>query len=177
MSNPIYTGVFSAGQTLPAAQLNDVVYYINNHDHGTEANGGAPINQTVINTIIGTMYPVGSIYASTVSTNPETLFGIGTWVAYGQGRFLAGYSSGDPNFGTPGGTGGSATHTNTLLEMASHTHVIPLYSPNNGGNSGVAQNTPGPADSNSATIDSAGGGEAYSILNPYITVYFWNRTA
>jgi len=42
MANAIYTGVFSSGQTLPAAQMNDVIFYLNNHDHGTEANGGIP---------------------------------------------------------------------------------------------------------------------------------------
>jgi len=39
-----------------------------------------------VNAAIVAAYPIGSIYMSTVSTNPATLFGFGTWVAYGQGR-------------------------------------------------------------------------------------------
>ena len=34
------------------------------------------------------VYPVGSIYMSTVSTNPATLFGFGTWEAMPAGRVL-----------------------------------------------------------------------------------------
>ena len=34
------------------------------------------------------IYPVGSIYMSTVSTNPATLFGFGTWEAMPAGRVL-----------------------------------------------------------------------------------------
>ena len=40
-----------------------------------------------------TIYPVGSIYMSAVATNPNILFGIGTWVAWGQGRVPVGIGS------------------------------------------------------------------------------------
>ena len=39
-----------------------------------------------ISTVLKTVYPIGSIYLSTVSTNPATLFGFGTWKAWGAGR-------------------------------------------------------------------------------------------
>ena len=52
-------------------------------------------------------YPVGAIYMSTVSTIPSTLFGFGTWSAFGAGRVLI---SQDGTY--PAGTqGGSATVT------------------------------------------------------------------
>jgi hypothetical protein len=35
---------------------------------------------------LAVLYPIGSIYSSTVSTNPNTLFGFGTWVAFGEGK-------------------------------------------------------------------------------------------
>jgi len=72
------------------------------------------------------LYPIGSIYSSTVSTNPNTLFGFGTWVAYAAGRVMVGDGGGF----SAGATGGSAdaivvTHTHTASsgnQSADHTH-------------------------------------------------------
>jgi len=63
-------------------------------------------------------YPVGAIFLSTVSTNPSTLLGFGTWVAYGTGRMLI---SADATY-TAGSTGGSATTTLITANLPSHTH-------------------------------------------------------
>ena len=65
------------------------------------------------------LYPIGSIYSSTVSTNPGTLFGFGTWVAYAAGRVLLGT---DGSTYTAGATGGSAdaiavAHTHTFSSV------------------------------------------------------------
>jgi len=65
-------------------------------------------------------YPIGSIYMSTVSTNPGTLLGFGTWVAYGQGRMPI---SADGTY-TAGSTGGSATTTLSTANLPSHTHTF-----------------------------------------------------
>ena len=54
------------------------------------------------------VYPVGAVYISTVSTNPNTLFGFGTWEQI-QGKFLIGANS----TYTAGSTGGSANHYHT----------------------------------------------------------------
>ncbi|GLU99206.1 phage tail protein [Megamonas funiformis] len=70
------------------------------------------------------IYPVGSIYMSTVSTNPATLFGFGTWEAMPAGRVLL--AQGKSSWGTTynaGSTGGEATHQLTVGEMPSHTHT------------------------------------------------------
>jgi len=83
------------------------------------------------------LHPVGSIYSSTVSTNPGTLFGFGTWVAYGAGRVLIGNGGGY----TAGATGGSAdavvvAHTHTYSGSATssgqsqtHSHSISITDP------------------------------------------------
>ena len=68
------------------------------------------------------IYPVGSIYTSVDSISPETLFG-GSWAAFGEGRTLVGFKSGDSDFGTSEGTCGSKTHTLVTSEMPSHTHT------------------------------------------------------
>jgi hypothetical protein len=67
-----------------------------------------------VNAALITSYPIGSIYTSTVSTNPATLFGFGTWVAFGAGRVLIGDGGGF----TAGATGGSADAV-----VVSHTHT------------------------------------------------------
>lgn len=67
-------------------------------------------------------HPVGSIYESTDSTSPATLFG-GTWEAMDAGRVLVaqGKAATGTTF-TAGATGGEETHTLTTSEMPSHAH-------------------------------------------------------
>lgn len=67
------------------------------------------------------IYPIGSIYMSTSPTNPQELFG-GKWEAFGQGRTIIGAGTSDQAF-TAGTTGGASTHTLTINEMPSHTHI------------------------------------------------------
>jgi hypothetical protein len=121
--------------------------------------------------VISAAYPVGSIYLSTVSTNPATLLGIGTWVAFGAGRMLLGNGGGY----TAGATGGAATHTLTTNEMPAHTHsgvalAPPASSPAYGDGVG------GPFTKAGST-NSTGGGAAHNNMPPYLVIYMWNRTA
>ncbi|WP_396129895.1 phage baseplate protein, partial [Faecalicoccus pleomorphus] len=44
--------------------------------------------------LVDLVYPVGSLYMSTNSTNPSTLFG-GTWEPYAQGRTIIGAGTGN----------------------------------------------------------------------------------
>ncbi len=39
-------------------------------------------------------------YTTTSSTNPNTVFGFGTWTAFGAGKVLVGLNSGDTDFDT-----------------------------------------------------------------------------
>ena len=71
------------------------------------------------------MYPVGSIYMNaTSSSNPNILFGFGTWIAFGSGQVLLGQGTGY-NAGSTGGTKDSVvpshTHANTLTDTG-HFH-------------------------------------------------------
>lgn len=69
------------------------------------------------------IYPIGSIFTSVVSTSPTTLFGFGTWSAFGAGRVLVGLDSGQTEFDTVEETGGAKTHTLVTGEIPSHTHI------------------------------------------------------
>ena len=72
------------------------------------------------------IYPVGSIYISTVSTNPSELFGFGTWEAMPAGRVLLAQGKVETenythNF-VAGETGGEFVHQLTVGELPSHNH-------------------------------------------------------
>lgn len=80
------------------------------------------------------MHPIGSIFTSSVATNPSTLIGFGTWEAFGAGRTLVGKAS-SGTFVTNGATGGSETITLTSAQsgLVGHNH-----SQNSHGHSGNA---------------------------------------
>ena len=67
--------------------------------------------------MLETIYPVGSIYINVGVDNklPETLLGFGTWTAFGTGRTIVGVDSSDTDFDTVRETGGSKTHTLTIV--------------------------------------------------------------
>ena len=146
------------------------------------------------------IYPVGSIYMSTVSTNPATLFGFGTWEAMPAGRVLLaqGKSSWETTYNA-GSTGGEATHQLTVGELpahnhtastnttGNHTHQFQLYGPD--GNTHM--NFPSDFDTNYArnkgttlsagnhshtiNINNTGSSQPHNNIQPYIAVYTWKR--
>jgi hypothetical protein len=138
-------------------------------------------------------YPVGSIYMNaTNATNPATLLGFGTWVAFGAGKVPVGIDSGDTDFDTAEETGGAKTHTLSIGEMPAHDHVpnrnefdtnniLLRRNANGSGSAGSADSTVGePAISGSGNFDFPeieGNGDAHNNLQPYIVVYMWKRTA
>lgn len=123
-----------------------------------------------------TIYPVGSIYISVVATNPNTLFGGGTWVAFGTGRVLVGVDTGQAEFDVVEETGGAKTHTLTLAEMPAHFHNIKERGDGSGVFNALFSNTGGHAGGFIAS-ESTGGGGAHNNLQPYVVVHMWKRTA
>lgn len=147
-------------------------------------------------------HPVGSIYESTNSTSPATLFG-GTWEAMDAGRVLVaqGTASTGTTF-TAGATGGEETHKLTTSEIPAHnhyfsgttsesgwhTHTFPL-SGSHGGASHVHDSdnstsntftTPGSGNHThtfSGTTATAGGDASHNNMQPYEVIYRWKRTA
>ena len=76
----------SAGQIINSTYIKSITYDGNNL---VITKGNSSTNKIEV-TNISKIYPVGSIYLSTVATNPATLFGIGTWQALPAGRVLIG---------------------------------------------------------------------------------------
>ena len=142
------------------------------------------LEQLISDTALATkkaLHPVNSIYLSMDSTNPNTLFGFGTWQLIGQGRTLVGVDTIDADFNTAGKTGGSKTHTMTVQELVPHVHAQIIT---NGGGGGINGRADYVEDGNSlnaypqgVNTDSTGGGQAFSIMQPYVTVYIWKRIA
>lgn len=86
----------------------------NNTFSGNNTFTGAVSGQGLINLL----YPVGSVYINaTNNTNPGTLFGVGTWVAFGAGRVPVGFDASNALFNAAEETGGSYDAT-----LPSHSH-------------------------------------------------------
>ena len=173
IANPTFTGVPSA----PTATL------------GTST---SQLATTAF--VLQHLYPVGSIYINAgVSTNPATLFGFGTWVAFGAGRVMVGLNGSDSLFDTLEETGGSKdatlvshNHTGTTDGVGDHSHGTQGYMTTAGGiqfgtgpgNMGTGSGTLGAgAHSHTFTTNSSGSSGTNANLQPYITVAMWKRTA
>ena len=163
-------------------------------------------------------YPVGAIYMSTVSTIPSTLFGFGTWSAFGAGRVLisqdgtypAGTQGGSATVTPSGSVSGTVGGTSlTEAQMPKHFHQMigPTFTtgypqndqggygtffggtPDDGGNAYGTWSTGGGVSSGSQSTGTSNGnshdhsfsgsfsGSSLSVVQPYISVYMWTRTA
>ena len=157
----------------------------------TQSNGS---NTTTIATTafvqaaLATLYPVGSIYTNaSVSTNPATLLGFGTWTAFAAGKVMVGFDSSNALFDTAGEEGGYAdsivvshTHTATVTDPThAHTYSNPV-TPGAAGSGGLgsAGSTTTTAASTGITvgISTVGSSGTNANYQPYITVYMWKRT-
>lgn len=134
------------------------------------------------------IYPVGSIYMSTVSTNPATLFGFGTWEAMPAGRVLL--AQGKSSWGTTYNAGSTVgelpqhTHTASTNTTGSHAHTYRTfygttgYGPDGSSDREKTINTGSSGNhTHTVTINNTGSNQAHNNLQPYIAVYIWKRTA
>ena len=164
----------------------------------TQGRDGLKLNGTEIFKLI---YPVGSIYISaTLATASDvaTAFG-GTWVAFGAGRVLVGFETGDATFGTALGEGGAENNTLDITQIPEHSHYIARST---SGTAGSLSSSNHMTTSNTLTsrsayslagttnnpsvgltgmeIQDATGSEqtqtSVTNLQPYIVVYMYRRT-
>lgn len=151
--------------------------------------GGVDIGSLVENKIkekmLNSVYPVGAILMNTSGINPgdgDREKGVepigGTWALWGAGRVPVGYNGTDSDFFPAEKVGGEKRHTLTTSEMPAHTHGVRAHGTTNDSPSGTvyikaARNS----QEGSASTNSAGGGVAHNIMQPYIVCYMWKRTA
>ena len=148
-------------------------------------NGEGQVSFTTLSGVTATIsnaYPVGSIYMNcSNATNPGTLLGFGTWSSFGAGRVLIGIDSSDSDFDTAEETGGSKTHTLTEAQLPSHRHQVGSNDSGTGtgGAAGNMELVRDAGTGNGPSVNSSftGSGQAHTIVQPYIVVYMWKRTA
>lgn len=136
-------------------------------------------------------YKIGDLYLTTVSENPRTRLGYGTWEKYGKGRALVGHtddvSSSSPDWTkVGGGQHGTYTETLTINQIPTMRIETPIT---RGGKHSSNSDWTWLADSdghaNDGVVDSAGlmksrpigGGMSHNNVQPSIVIYVWRRTA
>lgn len=160
------------------------------------------VQQRSVKEVIDIVHPVGSIWETTTTDDPNTLWAGTTWVKMDAGRVLVAAGmyteSGTTytyNLGDKGGeakhqltTGELAWHTHdascsvngnhehTLAEYAGvngHIHINSQFSTDGGGSaSGTAGN-----HQHTITISGTGGNESHENRMPYQVINRWKRTA
>ena len=150
-------------------------------------------------TLLDLLYPVGSLYLSAAETDPGTVLG-GAWQRI-EDRFLL--AAGQTY--AAGTTGGQAALTLTeqqlpahihhvegftSVDSTTHDHGVPNIAQGGSGSGAYAESWGGGSGSRELrsdaicinhdhTVDmdsqSAGGGQPFDILPPYLAVYVWQR--
>ena len=143
--------------------------------------GGA---RHLVRKVLDRIQPVGSLYFSTSSASPASLFG-GTWERYAQGRVMVSASDTDTDF-TVGKTGGEKTHSHWLplgMEELPNGMLSVTWTHHDQGGVQRRGIAPGHHDlypPASRSPNSNGTEEqsySESSLQPYVAVYIWRRTA
>lgn len=112
------------------------------------------------------IFPIGSVYKSVNPENPSTYFKGGVWEQFGQGQTLVGVDPNDTDFNTVEKIGGEKISTELKCGATNCGFIInsAYYMERTIVRKGVV----------------SGSSERYaqiSLLQPYITVYFWKRIA
>ena len=172
--------IYTDGVTMTATVAEGIPIYAWNKTSFTH---NTPVIFKDGKTLFDLVYPVGSIYMSVNSLNPETIFG-GTWTAWGKGQVPVGVDPGDVDYNAAEKNGGAKTHILSENQIPSHSHSI--YNPGTGGIAVVGSTSATVASGTTrwvptgtireAAIGWTGGNQGHSNLQPYITCYFWKRT-
>ena len=115
-------------------------------------------------------YPIGSIFQSIDGTDPSTFIG-GTWERFGNGRVLVGVDEADSDFSMSDKTGGEKTTTNLMLQGTNYGGL------SGGSTGGEYRGRVWVSPSTLVNTDAGATSFNQNIVQPYVTVYMWRRTA
>lgn len=161
------------------------------------------VQQRTVKEVIDIVHPVGSIWETTTTDDPNILWAGTNWVKMDAGRVLVSAGSYTENGTTYtynlGDKGGEAKHQITIEELAKHVHSASSnttgghYHDTNvftesGGNHGGGATSMNATEKNQFTsyagnhshtisIGSTGGNQKHENRMPYIVVNRWKRTA
>ena len=142
-------------------------------------------------------FPIGAIYMTADNNSPQNWMG-GVWSQVAQGRVLLGVGTLGSDTYVAGDTGGLATVSLTDAQNGIHNHSVSdpghTHSPIGGGNlvkDSVGQNNatgPGPlnyfvqspsltTEGTGIAVNNSSGGAAHENRQPYLAIYYWQRTA
>ena len=138
--------------------------------------------------LVDHIYPIGSIYFSTVNENPSKNFG-GTWTTWGSGRVPVGVNASDSDFKTVEKTGGNKTASlramigavnsnnktigyqamGPVTGVPNYNQFVNVGADGEGGSGGVIA-------THTTRVTKLDGNDP-ELLQPYITCYMWKRIA
>ena len=125
--------------------------------------------------ILDAMYPVGSVYITADKNNPGNFIG-GTWEQFGQGRTLIGEGTGNDGSTsmsfTTGSQGGEYKHILSIPELNSSVWLC-----DSGGLTGGVDTSFNEGSEYGIKTLNNGMNKGHNNLQPYVTTYFWKRTA
>ena len=199
---PTYLGDFNGAMVaIDTAMHNNEVAAAGAQSTADSANNLANTAATQANNAISQiqnigkiLFPVGSIYLTTTSTNPSSYLG-GTWEAWGAGKIPVGFDSNDSDFNSSEKTGGSkqkeVAHSHTLTtgsyaKIASNDTSligeIVASLPNYQGQYKFGNLTPSYENNTISTGVKLGGNTdteniVVNTTPPYIVCYMWKRIA
>lgn len=164
------------------------------------------VQQRSIKEVIDIVHPVGSIWETTTTDDPNVLWSGTTWVKMDAGRVLVSAGTYTENGTTYtynlGDKGGEAKHQITIEELASHGHAMAASGSHNHsfrggerplGNTQTAQwcdtsdygrvagwlqnNYTDNSGSHTHAINNTGGNQPHENRSPYQVINRWQRTA
>jgi hypothetical protein len=134
------------------------------------------------NLVAGSIFPVGSVYFTSININPSSYLG-GTWVRVAEGRFIAGVGTGsDGTYSETIGEGnsvGSYKHQLTIDEMPSHDHALDLLTKRGADidNDFHTWSTNRTTPQFNQETAASGGDQPHNNTPPSFGLYVWSRTA
>jgi hypothetical protein len=132
-------------------------------------------NVAAMATMMNLIYPIGFVITLGVSTNPNTLLGVGTWTAI-EGKVIVGIA-GSGTFDTLDATGGAETHTIAQANLPNVNFTVTASLDGAGGAGTNPQVWSSQSTASSFNVPSGGSGTALATMDPYIVKYVWQRTA
>ena len=147
----------------------------------SEYTGGTNLDANTLNYAFQLMHPVGSIYMTTVETNPKDIFGFGTWELWGKGKVPVGVDTTQTEFNEVEKIGGEKTHTLLQKEMPKEIGQALIYdsgtTEQSSSTDALTTQWTNKFRSGLYNVVNENGGNAHNNLQPYITCYMFKRTA